>query len=79
MKLPSLRSVLALSSLVVLAAPFAAGCSADTSSADAVESEESDLTTKYGNLLETLEGEDYDRWIAVRSSLKRGLDRKSVV
>ncbi|MDB4945062.1 MAG: hypothetical protein JWP97_4596 [Labilithrix sp.] len=74
MNFPRVRSVLAMSSLLVLAAPFAAGCTAETGASGDAASTESDLTTTYGDLLETLQGADYDRWIAVRSSLAHGFD-----
>lgn len=65
----SLRRLAGLSLVCVAALGACAG-----PSSEAAETTGDALTT-YGDLFVTLEGADLDRWYAVRSSLKSGLDR----
>jgi len=53
---------------------LSAGCAATPSNEDVAESEDG-LRTSYGELSDTLEGTDLDRWFDVRSRLIDGFDR----
>ena len=64
------RVLTPIASLVFLA--LGAGCAAP---ADEDVSQNEDALTTYSDLFSTLEGEDFERWFAVRSALKDGFDR----
>jgi hypothetical protein len=65
-------SVVVLSLVLV---PFAIGCGSAPAADEGVDDSEADLSTTYGNLLETLGPQDLDRWIAARASIVDGFDR----
>ena len=58
--------------LVLVFLALGAGCAAP---ADEDVSQNEDALTTYSDLFSTLEGEDFERWFAVRSALKDGFDR----
>lgn len=60
-------------SLAIVATIATLGCGS-TAADDIVESEDA-LSTSYGDFFSTLEGNDLDRWVSVRSALKTGFDR----
>ncbi|HVH45430.1 MAG TPA: hypothetical protein VM925_23915 [Labilithrix sp.] len=59
----------------LLLAGLVAACSGGASGGEDVAESEDELRTTYGDLLTTLEAQDLDRWVAVRSALKAGFDR----
>jgi len=54
---------------------LATACTAPSGGEAGVDETESELRTSYGNLLETLDGPDLDRWIAARAAVVAGFDQ----
>jgi hypothetical protein len=74
-KMTFARATGLFASLPFLAATVSAlaGCAATPVDDDISQSE--DALTSYGDFFTTLEGNDLDRWVAIRSALKNGFDR----
>lgn len=62
-----------LPAALALVATAATGCA--TGAEDAAASSEDELRTTYGDLLDTLEDADWDRWFSARRAIVAGFDR----
>lgn len=60
-------------SILLVASLAVVGCTQSSASEEIAETEDG-LRTSYGELFDTLDGNDLDRWFEVRSKLKKGFD-----
>lgn len=72
---PSLSALLAVPFVLTSLVVGGAGCASSAAADEEIAVAEDELRTSYGDLLETLEPADLDRWIDVRAKLASGFDR----